>query len=153
MDNAVSVLSGLTGSTVANNSRGKVLDANAKEEQAINNKRALDLAGVYRQISADAEREAREQLTDATKSAEQILARRQASQTKAIDSIKLMASSGLVDFESFKSSPKNAQVYQYALEAAGGSEDQLAAIFALNRPKETVLDKKWIGNTKSTRTL
>jgi hypothetical protein len=65
MDNAVSVLSGLTGIN-ANDSRKKVNDANDKEVEAVNNKRALDLSTVYRQISADADAEARNQLTDAT---------------------------------------------------------------------------------------
>ena len=146
MDNAVSVLSGLMGSTEAVRSRNKVNDANAKEIQAINYKKALQLAQLYTQISSDAETEARQQLTDATKSAEDILARREKSQASAISTLTSIAKTGLIDFDKFKNDPNNAKVYQYALDSAGGSEDALAAIFALNRPAETVIDKKWIGN-------
>jgi len=58
MDNAVSVLSGLTGSTEANRTRNNVNAANDKEVQAINNQRAQQLSSIYTQISKDAEDEA-----------------------------------------------------------------------------------------------
>jgi hypothetical protein len=67
------------------------------------------------------------------------VARRAASQAKALEDIKTMAAGGLVDFESFKNSPQNGKVYQYALDAAGGSEDNLRAIFAMNRPKDQLV--------------
>src|SRR5947207_2204736 len=51
MDNAVSVLSGLTGSTEAVRTRNNVNTANDKEIAAINNQRGLQLASVYKQIS------------------------------------------------------------------------------------------------------
>jgi hypothetical protein len=138
MDNAVSVLSGLTGSTEANRTRTNVNDANSKEVQAVNNKRMLDLSSVYTRISADADAEARQQLQDATKSAEDIVARRAASQGKALESVKTMAAGGLVDFESFKNSPQNKNVYDYAAQAAGG-EDALRSLFAVNRPKDQIV--------------
>lgn len=139
MDNAISVLTGLTGSTEAVGSRKKVLDANEKEIAAVNNQRALELAQVYTTISSEAETEAREQLADATRTAEEALARRKETQTKAVENIKLMAAGGLVDFDSFKSSPQNAQVFQYALDSVGGSEDALRALFALNRPQDQIV--------------
>jgi hypothetical protein len=139
IDNAASVLSGLMGSTEAGTNRKATLDANDKEIQAVNNKRALDLSTVYHSISSEAETEAREQLADATRSAEAVIARRTASQTKAIDSLKQMASGGLVDFDAFKNSPKNKGVYDYALQSVGGSEDALRAMFMLNRPKDQIV--------------
>lgn len=139
MDNAVSVLSGLTGSTEASRTRGNVLDANDKAVQAINNQRAQQLASIYTKISSDAEAEAEQQKQDATKSAEDIVARRTQAQTDAVNNLKLMASGGLVDFDSFKNSPANAKVYQYALDSVGGSEDNLRAIFAMNRPKDQLV--------------
>jgi hypothetical protein len=139
MDNAVSVLSGLTGSTEAARTRGTVLDANDKEQQALTNKKAQDLAKIYMQISSDAETEARHQMEDATKSAEEVVARRSAAQSKAAEQVKGLAAGGLVDFESFKNSPQNAKVYQYALDSVGGSEDALRAMFLLNRPKDQLV--------------
>jgi hypothetical protein len=138
MDNAVSVLSGLTGSTEAVRTRTNVNAANDKELAAINNKRMLDLSKVYTDISNSADEEARQQVQDATKSAEDIVARRAQSQAKALDSIKTMAAGGLVDFDSFKQSPQNKKVFEYALQAAG-SEDALRSLFAVNRPKDQIV--------------
>jgi hypothetical protein len=138
-NNAISVLSGLAGSTEAVRTANTVKDANQKEVQALNDQRAQALSQIYTKISDDAATEAREQLQDATRSAEDIVARRKQSQTDAVNNLKLMASSGLVDFDSFKNSPQNAQVYQYALDSVGGSEDALRSIFAINRPQEQII--------------
>lgn len=139
LDNAISVITGNTGGSEAVASRTRTLDANDKEVQAVNNQRALELSKVYTQISGDADREAREQLADATKSAEAVVARRKESQTQAVENIKLMAAGGLVDFDAFASSPQNAKVYQYALDSVGGSEQSLRALFMLNRPKDQLV--------------
>jgi hypothetical protein len=138
-DNAISVLSGLTGSTEAGRTRGATLDKNSKEVQAVNNERLLQLQSLYTKISQDAREEARLQREDATKSANDIVARRAASQTKAVENIKLMAAGGLVDFDSFKNSPQNSEVYKHALEAVGGSETALKGLFAINRPKDQLV--------------
>lgn len=138
MDNAISVMTGLMGGTEANRTRGAVLDKNDAEVKAINNKRALELTRLYTTISSAADTEAREQAADATRSAEQIIARRSAAQSKALESVKGIAAGGLVDFESFRSSPQNANVYQYAVDAAG-SEEALRAMFLLNRPKDQLV--------------
>ena len=67
-DNAISVLSGLMGSSEATRTRRATTDANDKEVESINPKRMLDLSTVYTKITQDADTEARQQLTDATKS-------------------------------------------------------------------------------------
>jgi hypothetical protein len=139
MDNAVSVLSGLTGSTEATRTRGAVLGANDKETQAINNERLLQLQSLYSKISQQAEQEAQLQKEDAEKSAADVVARRTQVQADAVNSIKLMAQGGLVDFDSFKSSPQNANVYQHALDAVGGSEQALRGLFAVNRPQDQLV--------------
>lgn len=139
LDNALSVITGNTGGSEAVHSRTRVLDANDKEVQAVNNQRALELSKIYTQISADADTEARQQLLDATASAESVVARREAAQTKAIENIKLMAAGGLVDYDAFATSPQNAKVYQYALDSVGGSEQALRALFMLNRPKDQLV--------------
>lgn len=137
--NAVSVLAGLSGSTEAGRKRDTTVALNDKETAAINNKRALDLANVYSKISDQARAEARTQLEDARLNASDIMARQKERQTDAINSIKTMAAGGLVDFDTFKDSPQSQEVYQYALKSAGGSEDALRAMFALNRPQDQIV--------------
>jgi hypothetical protein len=138
-DNAISVLSGLTGSTEASRTRGAVLDKNDKETQAINNERLLKLQSLYTQISKDAEDQALKQREDATTDANSIVAQRAQAQTKTLDTLKSIAAGGLVDFDSFKNSPQNAQVYQHALDAVGGSEQALRGLFAVNRPQDQLV--------------
>ncbi|TCU78871.1 hypothetical protein EDE08_101653 [Bradyrhizobium sp. R2.2-H] len=138
-DNAISVLSGLTGSTEAGRTRGATIDKNDKEVQAVNNQRLLDLQSLYSQISKDARDEALKQREDATANANDIVARRTAAQGKAVENIKLMAQGGLVDFDSFKNSAANSEVYNHALEAVGGSEEALKGLFAVNRPKDQLV--------------
>src|SRR5207249_788689 len=75
-NDAVSVLSGLMGSTEAVRTRGAVNDANQKEVDAINNQKATALAQVFSKINSDAATEAQQQLQDATRSAQDIVARR-----------------------------------------------------------------------------
>ena len=137
-NNAVDVLSGLMGSTEAVKSNNEVTAANSKAVDAINNKRALDLSNIYSKIQSDATTEAEQQKQDALRSAEDIVNRRKDVQATAISNVTNMAKGGLVDFNSFKNNPQNADVYQHALQAAG-SEDALRAIFAINRPQDQIL--------------
>jgi hypothetical protein len=139
MDNALSVITGNMGGSEAIGSRKKVLDGNEKELQAVNNQRALELSKIYTQISADADAEARQQVLDATASAESVVARRKETQTKAVENLKLMAAGGLVDFDAFASAPENSKVYKHALESVGGSEQALRAVFMLNRPQDQLV--------------
>lgn len=140
IDNATSIMSGLQGGTEARASRTKVLEANDKEIEAVNTERALALTKVYADISSQAETEAREQLADATRNADQIIARRKEAQGKAIENIKAMASAGLIDYDKLATStdPRDQKNFQFALDAAGG-EEGLRAVFMLNRPKDTII--------------
>jgi hypothetical protein len=138
-DNAISVLSGLTGSTEAGRTRGATVDKNDKEVQAVNNERLLQLQSLYTKISQDARDEVLKQREDATASAQDIVARRKDTQTKAVENLKLMAQGGLVDFDSFKNSPQNSEVYNHALDAVGGSEQALRGLFAVNRPQDQLV--------------
>lgn len=138
-NNAISVLSGLMGSTESVRTDTNVKNANQKEVDAVNAQRAQALSGIYTKISSDAQTEAEQQKQDATKSAEDIIARRKDSQANAVANLKQMAAGGLVDFDSFKNSPQNQQVYNYALQSVGGSEDSLRALFAINRPQDQLV--------------
>jgi len=138
-NNAISVMSGLMGSTEAARTAGAVTEKNDKAVAAINEKRMLDLSSVYTKISQAAQDEARQQMLDANSQASDIVARRKEAQSKAVDNLKLMAASGAVDFESFKNSPQNKQVFDYAMQSVGGSEDALRGIFAINRPQDQLI--------------
>jgi hypothetical protein len=138
-DNATSVLSGLMGSTEAARTHNVVTAANDKELQAIYAKRAADLGTVYGNLGKAARDEYNQQVADATKTADQVAARRAQVQQDAISNLKLMASGGLVDYQAFKSNPANADVYNHALSAVGGSEDALRSLFATNRPQDQLL--------------
>jgi hypothetical protein len=138
-NNSISVLSGLMGSTAAVGSDQKVKDANGKVIAADNDQRAQALAAIYSKITDDAASEAEQQKQDAQKSAEDVVARRKQAQTDALANVQTLAASGSIDYNSFKSNPDNAQVYQYALNAAGGSDDALAGIFAASRPKDSLV--------------
>jgi hypothetical protein len=107
--------------------------------QAVNNQRAMALQTVYMKINDDADREAREQLQDATRSAEQIVARRKETQASALENLKLMAASGSVDFDAFKGRPESQKAYKYALDSVNGDETALRAIFMMNRPKDQLI--------------
>ncbi len=139
MDNAISVLTGNAGGTESVRTRKNVLDGNEKEIQAVNNQRALAIQTVYGKLNESADLEARAQLEDATKSAEQVLARRKEAQAGAIENLKLMASSGVVDYDAFSSNPQGQKVFQYALDSVGGDENVLRAMFMMNRPKDQIV--------------
>ena len=138
-NNAISITSGLMGSTEAVRTNNEVSAANDKEQQAINAKRAVAIAQIYQQISSDEDAEAEQQKQDATKSAEDIVARRKQAQTDAVSNLTNLAKSGAIDFDAFKNSPQNAKVYQYALNSVGGSEDALRGLFAVNRPQDQLV--------------
>jgi hypothetical protein len=139
VDNATSVLSGLMGSTEAGRTHNEVVAANDKALQAVYAKKAADLSTVYGNINKAAQDEARQQVQDANKSAQDIVARRAQVQQDAISNLKLMASGGLVDFNALKDNPANQAVYQHALQAVGGSEDALRGLFAVNRPQDQIV--------------
>jgi hypothetical protein len=143
---AMNIVSGIAGSPRAYSNRDKVSVANDKEVEAVNNERATKLAEIYYSLEKDAQEEARNQVLDARSQAEGILKRDGEKQTKALDSIKNMAASGLVDFDAFKSNPANKSVYDYALRSFGGSEEALKGFISLNRPEDTILTEGTIGN-------
>lgn len=141
--NAQSVLSGLTGSTEAGTRAVNVAGYNAQENRKIQGERALALATLYRGIQNDARTEARQQQqdfrTNATSALASMSARRAANVAKAEKSVIALASAGTT-VDGLKST--DPQTYQYLADMVGG-EEQLKAMFVLNRPQETIIDKKF----------
>lgn len=152
--NALSVFSGLAGSPEAAAKHENVVTANDKQIKAINDERGLKLASIYSKISDDAYKEAQDQITNATNKANSIVAFDKERQTQAVENARIMASSGLLDFDSFKENstkidpktnlPVNESAkttYDYMLKNFGGDENVMKGFFAINKPVDTILDK------------
>ena len=128
-NNAISVLSGLSGSTEAVRTDNEVSGANKKAMDAIAAERAVALQTIYGKINDDALAEAQKQKEDATAQAKDIVARRKETTQQLQDNLKLIAAGG----ESFDTFKQNAtpDAYQHAVDAYG-SEDALKASFAVD---------------------
>jgi len=150
--NAMSVLSGTSGSGTAYSGRDRInvaaeLSGTSGSGTAYSGRDRINVAAelsartaaIYGDISAKAAEEARQQRLDATAQAEGILKRSTEQQQQAVDTIKALAASGSVDFDAFASNPQNADVYNYALRTFNGSEDALRGFFALNRPVDQIV--------------
>lgn len=136
--NATSVLNGLSGSSEAGNRAVVTAEINKKANDSILAKQNLDLQAIYKDIQDSAYTEAQNQKADAYKSATDILARKDANKTKAITDITTLAKSGF-DFTAIKVSDPT--TYKHLADSVGG-EAQLNAISVLNKPVNTIIDKK-----------
>ena len=136
--NAQSVLSGLSGSTEAGTRAMQTGAFNTQENKKLYDQKALALSTLYNQIRNDAATEARQSRLDARTSAESVLARKEANTTKAEKSVQQFAQTGAT-FDGLKKS--DPQTFAYLAQSVGG-EAQLKALFVLNTPGDTILDKK-----------
>lgn len=136
--NAVSTLTGLAGSTEADVAQDITSDVNKRENKAIENQRAVAITGVFSKINEDAQKQANEEKTNARLDAETILANRKTRQEEAVKSLTTLAKSG-VTAEGLKASDPTS--YDYLAKQMGG-EELLKASITLNRPTESVEDKK-----------
>jgi len=134
---SVNTLTGLGGSTEANVHTDKTNAVNKRENDAINNERAVAIGGLFSKIRSDAVTEAQNQRLEARQSADQILAGRTQRQEEAAKSLTLLAQSG-VTLEGLKQS--DPESYTYFARNVG--EPQMQAMITLNRPQEQILDKR-----------
>lgn len=135
--NARSVINGLQGSSAASAAASSAADDNARKLKTDKAQGNVDLQAIYKDIQDSADAELKAQKTDATASAQDILTRKDANRTKAVNDITTLAKSGF-DFSAIKAS--DPVTYQHLADSVGG-EDQLNAIAVLNRPQDTILDK------------
>lgn len=136
--NAVSVLTGLSGSTEANTAREQTDKVNQREIDAINAERGAKIASILSGIQSEAVAEARAQREEARASAESILAMRTERQTKAVSSLTALSNSG-VTAEGLKQT--DPETYDYLVRQIG-SELEVQSLFTLNRPQESIIDKR-----------
>jgi hypothetical protein len=147
--NALAIFSGLGGSEEAKAKKINIdtayadsLDAKTKE---INARRSAETSAIYKQISDDATSEFRWNAERADKKIERDYTIDQDMQKKALENAKLLASTGNVDFASFKENSLGAtaneeqkNTYKY-LEKTLGGEETMKAFFFMNRPKKQVI--------------
>lgn len=136
--NARAVLNGLSGSSEASTMVTETADKNSKANAKIRAEQNVALEEIYYNIQNSAKEEARQMREDATKSATDILTRKENSKTKAVAEVSTLAKSGF-DFESIKTN--DPETYNYLAQSVGG-EAQLKALAVLNRPQESILDKR-----------
>lgn len=133
--NAISTLTGLAGSTEANNASNNTTTLNQRDNQKIQNERAVAITGVLSKIRSEAATEARNSRLDARQSAEDILARRKTTQEESVKNLQTLAGSG-VTIEGLKKSDPSS--YKHLADSVGG-EEILKAQFILNRPRNDVV--------------
>ncbi|UPJ35848.1 hypothetical protein IVB45_02210 [Bradyrhizobium sp. 4] len=136
--NAISVISGLSGSSDAQNAATKTSQVNQRENEAINKEREVAVQGIFSQIRSSAAQEAKDSRDEARKSAEEILSARKGRQEEANAHLTNLAKAGTTSDGLKATDPAS---YEYLARQAGG-EEQLKALFTLNRSQETILDKR-----------
>lgn len=136
--NAQAVLRGLSGSSEAGTMFERTGEENNRANRKILAEQAVALEEIYSDIQNSAQEEFIQQKEDAYKSATDIIARREAVKTKAVADITTLAKSGF-DFANIKAN--DPQTYEHLAKSVGG-EAQLKALSVLNRPQESIIDKK-----------
>jgi len=135
---SVNTLTGLSGSTEANVQANQTTAVNQKDNQKIQAERSMAVQNVLGQVRASAVEEARQSRMEARQSAEDVMAIRTKRQTEATTQLTNLSKSG-VTADGLKAT--DPQSYDYLVRSLGG-EAQVKAAFTLNRPVETIFDKK-----------
>lgn len=136
--NAVSILSGLAGSSEAELANTKTGELNARDIGKIQAERAVAINDILFDIENSSIEEAKQSRLEARQSAQDILAARTARQTQAGEQLKMLASSGVTLDGLKKTDP---QSFEYFTRNVG-SEELVKAMFTLNRPKEDVVSSQ-----------
>jgi hypothetical protein len=140
--NAISALTGLSGSTEANIAADKTTALNKRDNDKIRAEAAVQISGILASVRKSVIEEARNARIDARSDAESVLTRRKERQTEAVNSIKELSGTG-VTFEGLrKTEPES---FKYLSNQFGGDE-ALKRAFVLNAPQDQILDKKIVGD-------
>lgn len=135
---AVNTLTGLAGSSEANVATEKTTAINKKEDDLIRAEAAMKVQNILGKVSEKALQKAQFDRESYYAEIEQTESERQARLQEDVDMVSTLAMSG-VDAESYKT--QDPEAYAYLAESMGG-EEVLKAQFTLNRPVESVLDKR-----------
>lgn len=135
---AVNTLTGLAGSTEANITTGRVKAINEQENKLIRAEAAAKVQNILGKISEKALQRAQFERESFTLNAEQKEKQRVANLTEAANNVATLAQSG-VSWEKYKE--QDPESFSYLAETMGG-EELLKASFTLNRPVDSILDKR-----------
>ncbi len=135
---SVSTLTGLAGSSEANVQADKTTALNQQDNQKIQDERNAAVQTILSNIRSNAVIQAQQSRAEARQSAQDILTQRTAHQTEAVKHLTDLAASGATAAGLKATDP---QSYDYLARNVGG-EDQLQALFTLNRPQDAILDKQ-----------
>lgn len=136
--NARAVLSGLSGSSEAGNMAENTAIVNKQEKNKVLAQQAVALENIYKEIQDSAHAEFEDQKDEAITNAKGVITMSEATREKAIKSITTLSKSGF-DFANIRA---NDPVTYLQLAKAVGGVEQLNAISVLNRPQESIIDKK-----------
>lgn len=136
--NAQLVMKGLAGSSEAGTKTFETLDRNNADNKKILAAKAVELSNIYADIQDSVDEELKKQKEDYVGSLDKRVEISQEHAKKASDNITLLAKSGF-DFDSIKKS--DPATYNHLAQSVGG-EEKLKAYAVLNRPAETIEDKR-----------
>jgi len=135
---SVNSLTGLGGSTEANVTTEKTSKVNQKEDDLVRAESAARVANILGNVSAKALNRATFDRKAFTEDADTRMAQERADLEETVSNIATLSATG-VDADAYKA--QDPEGYAYLAEKVGG-EALLKAQFTLNRPKETILDKR-----------
>lgn len=136
--NAISALTGLSGSTEANFQSDKTEGVTNKEIDSVNKERQLKINEILYNIKSSSAEEARAQRLEARQSESDRIAYREKTQAKAVENLTMLSkSSSGASLEGLRSTLGDEE-YDKLISNAGG-EAMAAAILFENRPKDTVV--------------
>lgn len=135
---SVNTLTGLSGSSEANVAVNKTNQLNQRDVERIEAERGAAISNVLAKVKSDAAEEARNQRLDARADAQSILDRREKLQAQATQNLTTLAQSGVTAEGLRATDPAS---YQHLVDSVG-DEALVKAMFTLNRPAETILDKR-----------
>jgi len=135
---SVNTLTGTAGSTEANADQRKTTNEGIQANNAIRDQVSVKVQGILSDIRVAAVTEARERRNDARLDAATKEANRVTRQTEANTHIATLAQTGATIEGMRKTDPEG---YAYLARQVGG-EQMMQAMFTLNRPQETILDKR-----------
>lgn len=137
---ATAARSGTLGSDFGNADLGVTAELNADRVQALEDEKMLKISLAMNNIEDRVSEKIRLAKEDAFKTREEALAYNTKINDQSKEDIKMLAKSG-VDLNALSQ-----EEYNKLIETSGYTDTQLKSAFVLNRPEQTILDKKAIGN-------
>lgn len=135
---SVNTLTGLAGSSEANIAQQATTQKGQQANQQIMNQVQTQVQGVLAKVRSDAQQQYQFERTQANADQQTRDAHEKVMRDNAQENVAMLAQSGATAEGYMKTDPEG---YTHLAKTVGG-EDVLKAMFTLNRPQDTILDKK-----------